>query len=261
MTPALCQHLPLPAALPVVLVALLAGCVSTGDGSVNRPPAKPDKVSVTVAASDRAAGKTPMTTASVSTKSGEILILEPDGRVSTMQLDTPQGRDVFRVTEAQMAALRNGNDPIWAGVVAKGVKRKGPTAQEVALQEFAAQSGPALPEVKPGAPALDPADFLGVKIAKIAPDKASDLVEVTANLREGVDADIAFSYATCALARWAKEQGAPFARHIRTLQDQRNGKLLIGAAYMLSDDRPQGLRVMETNDTLRECRDRGIPAA
>ena len=88
-----------------------------------------------------------------------------------------------------------------------------------------------------------------------------DRVEVSANLREGVDADIAFSYATCALARWAKEQGTPYARHIRTLQDQRNGKLLIGAAYMLSKDRPLGLRVMETNDTLRECRNRGIPAA
>lgn len=258
MMPALRQHLPLPAAL----IALLAGCGSAGDGSgEGRPPQKPDQVSVAVAASERGKGEAPMTQAQVSTKSGEILILEPDGRVSTMQLDSPQGRDVFRVTEAQMAALRNGNDPIWDGVVAKGVTRKGPTAQELALQEFAAQTGPALPEVKEGAAPIDPADFIGVKITTISPDRSSDLVEVSANLREGVDADIAFSYATCALARWAKEQGTPYARHIRTLQDQRNGKLLIGAAYMLSKDRPLGLRVMETNDTLRECRNRGIPAA
>ncbi|WP_232816538.1 hypothetical protein [Paracoccus zhejiangensis] len=257
MMPALRQHLSLPAAL----IALLAGCGSAGDGTAGRPPAKPDRVSVAVAASDRGKGEAPMTQAHVSTKSGEILILEPDGKVSTMQLDSPQGRDVFRVTEAQMVALRNGNDPIWDGVVAKGVTRKGPTAQEVALQEFAAQTGPALPEVKKGAAPIDPADFIGVKITTISPDRSSDLVEVSANLREGVDADIAFSYATCALARWAKEQGTPYARHIRTLQDQRNGKLLIGAAYMLSKDRPMGLRVMETNDTLRECRNRGIPAA
>lgn len=260
MMPALRQHLPLPAALPAALVALLAGCGGTGDGTGAGPTAGASGQASATAAY-RATGAATTTTANVSTKSGEILILEPDGRVSTMQLDTPQGRDAFRVTEAQMAALRDGDDPIWDGVVAKGVKRKGPTAQEIALQEFAAQTGPALPEVKEGAAPVDPADFLGVKITTISPDRASDLVEVSANLREGVDADIAFSYATCALARWAKDQGTPYARHIRTLQDQRNGKLLIGAAYMLSKDRPLGLRVMETNDTLRECRDRGIPAA
>ncbi|MFV0302641.1 MAG: hypothetical protein ACK5IP_17545 [Paracoccus sp. (in: a-proteobacteria)] len=257
MMPALRQHLPVPAAM----IALLAGCGGHGDGMGSRPPAKPDQISVAVAAAKREKGAAPMTTARISTKSGEILILEPDGSVSTMTLDSPAGRDVFRATEAQMAALREGNGPIWDGVVAKGVKREGPTAQELALQAFAAQTGPALPERKDGAAPVDPADFLGVTITTIAPDRASDLVEVSANLREGVDADIAFSYATCALARWAREQGTPYARHIRTLQDQRGGRLTIGAAYMLSKDRPQGLRVMETNDTLRECRDRGIPAA
>ncbi|TRW97341.1 hypothetical protein FNJ84_07425 [Paracoccus sp. M683] len=256
MTPALRQ----PVLIPAALIALLAGCGGNGEGLAERPRPKPDQMSVVVADPSRKQGESPMTLARISTKSGEILILEPDGSVSTMQLDSAAGRDVFRATEAQMAALRNGRDPIWNGVVAKGVRRKGPTAQELAMQEFAAQTGPALPEQQ-AAVTIDPGDFLGVTVAAISADRHSDLVEVSANLREGVDADIAFSYATCALAAWAKDKGTPYARHIRTVQDRRGGKLLIGAAYMLSDQRPLGLRVMETNDTLRECRDRGIPAA
>lgn len=256
MMPAPRQHMIVPAAL----IALLAGCASDGTGLAERPKAKPEKVTVAVADPNRKEGEAPITRAQLSTKSGEILILEPDGSVSTMQLDSPQGRAVFRATERQMAALRDGSSPDWDGVVAKGVRREGPNARDLALQEFAAQSGPALPQLGDGV-SVDPADFLGTTVRAIAPDKASDLVEVSAELREGVDADIAFSYATCALARWADKNGTSYARHIRTVQDDRDGKLRIGAAYMLSDDRPLGLHVMETKDTLRQCKDRGIPAA
>ena len=90
---------------------------------------------------------------------------------------------------------------------------------------------------------------------------APALVEVTANLKEGVDADVAFAYATCALAGWANGNGKGYGRHIRTVQNKRNGKLLLGAVFTLSDTQPMGLRVMETDDTLRVCKDRGIPAA
>lgn len=249
-----------PLIVPAALIALLAGCDSNGAAPVDRPPAKPDQVSVAIADPDHRQGQSPITQARVSTKSGEILILEPDGSVSTMQLDSPAGRQVMRRTDAQLAALRDGSSPAWDGVVARGVRRSGPNAREIAMREFAAQSGPALPDAQQEL-AIDPADFLGARIDAIGSGPTSDLVEVSANLREGVDADIAFSYATCTLARWARENGTPYARHIRTVQDQRNGKLLIGAAYMLSGERPLGLHVMETNETLRICKDRGIPAA
>lgn len=248
-------------AAPAALLALLAACGDDGADLVERPRAKPDEVSVTVARPDRKDGQSPMARARVSTRSGEILILEPDGSVSTMKLDSPKGRDVFRMTETQMAALRNGRDPVWSGLVADNVlKAEGPTAREKALEEFRAQSTPALPEWN-GGTHISPEDFLGVSIALIDPRKAEDLVEVSARLREGVDADIAFSYATCALANWARDRRAPYARHIRTLQTKGNGVMTIGAAFTVSQERPLGLRVMETNDTLRECKDRGIPAA
>ncbi|AUH35024.1 hypothetical protein [Paracoccus tegillarcae] len=246
--------------LSAALLALVAGCGGKGEGLAERPKAKPEQVSVALADPNHQQGASPIAQARVSTKSGEILILEADGSVTSMQLDSAAGRQAILQTDRQMAALRDGSSPAWDGVIAKGVRREGPTARDIAMQEFVAQRGPALPEAD-GDATLDAADFRGVRITRISPDLASDLVEVSANLREGVDDDIAFSYATCALAKWAKDQGTPYARHIRTLQDERGGALVIGAVYMLSDEQPLGLRVMETNQTLRECRDRGIPAA
>ena len=87
------------------------------------------------------------------------------------------------------------------------------------------------------------------------------LVEVRANLRRGVDAGTAFAYATCALASWADAKGTPYARHIRTIRDERDGKVVVGSDYTHSGERPMGLTVMTTKDTLQECKTRGIPAA
>lgn len=197
--------------------------------------------------------------ARISTQSGEILILEEDGTVTTMDLDSPGGRNAFEVSEADLAALNANLDLDFGGLVAPNLPPR-QTAQEKALEEFAALSRPALPVLAEGAE-IDPESFIAVKVDALNEGAGADLVEVTANLRRGVDADIAFSYATCALAGWAKDNGNPYGRHIRTLQAERNGKLLIGSAFLLSDDRPLGLRVMETEETLRECRARGIPAA
>lgn len=216
-------------------------------------------MTVKVATPGAADGKAPLTLARISTKSGEILILEPDGSVTTMSLDSPEGRDAFAVTEADLLALNANLDLDLGGTVAANMPPR-QTAQDKALEEFAARTQPALPDWADGA-AVDPQDFMGVRVASLGPDGSSDLVEVTATLREGVDADIAFSYATCALAGWARQNGERYGRHVRSLQDTRNGRLTVGAAFTLSDQKPMGLRVMETEDTLRECKARGIPAA
>lgn len=245
----------------LVAVVMLAGCFAdTGDDG--RPRAKPETVTARIATPNRAKGEAPLTLARISTKSGEILILEPDGSVTSMDLDSPAGRDAFEVSEADLLALNANLDLDLSGVVAPAAARKPrqKTAQEKALEEFARRTQPALPDWKAGT-AVAPEDFIGSKVVTLNAGKQGDLVEVTANLREGVDADIAFSYATCALAGWAKAEGAKYGRHIRTLQDTRDGKLLIGAAFTISDDKPLGLRVMETKETLRECKARGIPAA
>ena len=76
-----------------------------------------------------------------------------------------------------------------------------------------------------------------------------------------MDAGTAFAYATCALASWADAKGTPYARHIRTIRDERDGKVVVGSVFTLSGERPMGLTVMTTKDTLQECKTRGIPAA
>ncbi|WP_134726531.1 hypothetical protein [Paracoccus luteus] len=241
----------------------LAGCVRD-EGGPARPPSKPEQVSVKVM--DRSAAGTRLSRARVSTKSGDILILEPDGSVTEVALDSAAGREAFSVTEAELAELsvNLGLDLSAADVgnfelVSPGKPRL-PTAQQKALEAFAARTRPALPDF-PKDFTADPALFVGARVDAIKGDRKGDLVEVTANLKPGVDADVAFAYATCALAGWAKGTGRHYARHIRTLQDKRNGKLLVGSVFTLSDTQPMGLRVMETNDTLRACKARGIPAA
>ncbi|MDT1062984.1 hypothetical protein RM190_13980 [Paracoccus sp. CPCC 101403] len=246
-----------------LIASMLAGCGS--DHSVDsRPPAKPQQLNVAVLQSDAGApDKQVLTRGRISTKSGDILILEPDGSVSEMTLDSPEGRDAFAVTEADLAALNDNLGLDLSGVASLGpVSPRGPTAQEKALAEFKARTKP----MRLGLPTTfkaDPKDFEGAMVKAYPSRKKSgdSLVEVTANLRGGVDADTAFAYATCALANWADANGTPFARHIRTLREKRNGKMVVGSVFTLSGAKPMGLTVMTTKDTLQECKSRGIPAA
>ena len=237
------------------LALVLAAC--GGDAGTDRPRPKPDQMQARIVSPGTRVGEAPLSLARVSTKSGEILILEPDGSVTEMDLDSPEGRDAFAVTEADLAALNANLDLDLGGLVAPRLPPR-QTAQEKALEEFAARTQPALPVLRDTG-AISPDMFMGARVAALG--DAAGLVEVTANLRQGVDADIAFSYATCALAGWARQNGAAYGRHIRTLQAERDGKLLIGSAFTMSQDKPLGLRVMETEQTLQECRARGIPAA
>lgn len=261
------SHLPFSARAQVAGALLLgalalAGCTEATtphQDAQGRPRAKPAEVTALLTASGGGSDAGGLTRARISTKSGEILILEPDGSVTTMSLDSDEGRDAFMVTQADLEALNANLDLDFAGLVATDMPRR-QTAQERAIAEFAARTQPALPVMRPGV-AAQPEDFIAFRIDPLNADRGNDLVEVTANLREGVDADIAFSYATCALAGWADENGVAYGRHIRTLQATRNGKLLVGSAFTVSNDKPLGLRVMETKETLRECEARGIPAA
>ncbi len=242
-------------------LALLAGCGATKDA---RPQPKPAELGVAVLQSDAGApDKKVLTRGRISTKSGEILILEPDGSVSEMALDSPEGRDAFAVTEADLMALNANLDLDLSGLPDMApVRKREPTAQEKALAEFAARTRPLRLNL-PTSFEADPRDFQGAQVASLAGSRkgTDSLVEVTANLRGGVDADTAFAYATCALASWADAKGASYARHIRTLRDKRNGKMVVGSVFTLSEKKPMGLTVMTTKQTLQECKARGIPAA
>lgn len=244
---------------------LVAGCMDAEAPVQSRPQAKPAALTVAVKGDGGA-----LSAARVSTKSGEILILEPDGTVTEMALDSPGGRDAFEVSEADLAAL-NVNLSLDLSAMAEedpaGVARarpREPSAQERALAAFRARTQPALPTL-PADLAVDPEVFVGARVARLAPaggkDNGAALMEVTAVLRQGVDAELAFAYATCALAGWAAETGTPYARHVRTLQDRKGGQLHLASVFTLSAEPPLGLRVMETKDTVGDCKSHGIPAA
>ncbi|SMO33507.1 hypothetical protein [Paracoccus laeviglucosivorans] len=249
-----------------LMTATLSGCFM-GDPAPPtdpRPREKPQALNVGVLQSDAGSpGKKVLSRGRISTKSGDILILEPDGSVTEMSLDSQSGRDAWAVSEADLAALNDNLGLDLSGVRTMGpVTRRAPTAQEKALADFRARTKPMRLNL-PAAYVADPQDFQGaaVKSYESPRHKGESLVEVTAAMRGGVDADTSFAYATCALANWAESKGAPYARHIRTLSDKNNGRMVVGSVFTLSQEKPMGLTVMTTKDTLQECKARGIPAA
>lgn len=251
------NHQPIIRSAALLGLVFLVGCAETTGSTDRRPPVKPNMLLARMTLPE--GSEAPLKTARISTKSGEIQILEPDGDVTTMALDAA-GSDAFTVSEEDLLALNSNLQLDFGGIIAPTSLPPRQTLQEKMIEEFAARTKPALPVWRDGIE-LDPAIFIGSKVSVLNADGAGDLVGVTVNLREGVDDAVAFSYATCALAGWAKAEGTNFGRHVRTLQDERNGKLLVDAAFTVSQTKPLGLRVMETESTLRECKERGIPAA
>ncbi|QFQ86415.1 hypothetical protein F8A10_02570 [Paracoccus kondratievae] len=243
-------------------LGLLAAC--SEDKGAARPQPKPPELGVAVLQSDAGSpNKKVLTRGRISTKSGEILILEPDGSVTEMALDSPEGRNAFAVSEADLLALNANLELDLSGLPDMGpVKPREPTAQEKALADFAARTRPLRLNL-PATFEADPKDYQGAQVATLGNGRKGEdsLVEVTANLRPGVDGGTAFAYATCALASWAEAKGTLYARHIRTLRDKRNGKMVVGSVFTLSEKKPMGLTVMTTKETLQECKARGIPAA
>ncbi|MBP8931959.1 MAG: hypothetical protein KBG46_11875, partial [Paracoccus sp.] len=79
--------------------AMLSLLVACGDEKgESRPRAKPEQLDVAVLHSDAGSpDKKVLSRGRISTKSGEILILESDGSVTEMELDSPGGRDAFAV--------------------------------------------------------------------------------------------------------------------------------------------------------------------
>ncbi len=234
---------------------LLAAC---GTGGTGRPATKPATLGVHAIDSQ---GQ--VTRARVSTKSGELLILEPDGTITQMAVDSNGARDAFAVTDADLAALGVNLSLDFSDLpAAMAVPASQPrmTAQQRALEAFAARSQP----LRPVAPAgLAPEKFAGAEVRELGQaEDGTRLVSVRANLAPGLDAETAFAYATCALADWAGTNDAGYARHVRSLPVRRGGKAGIESVFTLSKGpRPMGLRVMEPDDTLRACARLGIPRA
>lgn len=238
--------------MATVALAVLSACAETATESNGRPPAKPARLAVQLeGALDNTA-----VLGSVSTDRGEMLLMNSDGSVASYDLNSRRGAAELLQNEDQLLSL---DSVLVADEGAIGpLGPMPPTAQEVALREFAARSGPALPA---NTTTYAPEAYLSSRVTPLDGTRSGDFVEVVAKLRAGVDDSTAFAYATCALADWASKSQIGYARHIRTLQQRQGGTLTMGSIFTISRQKPSGLSVMETKSTLRDCKARGIPAA
>lgn len=241
-------------AISLAAALALAGCTGAGD----RPPPKPEKLDVRIASGPDASGR-----AQVLTRTGELRFVATDGTTRSLPLASVAGKRLLRegartpagLAQAAPAATQKG-----MAAAPRGVAPEGPALSVARRAEFESHALPALPVAEKGKKSR-PEDFRGAVVAPVKGDKAGTLVEVQAKLRQGVDDDLAFAYATCAVAGWVAEHGGGYARHIRSVNRNSNATLTKSSVFTISKTRPVGLMVVDVKETLRECKTRGIPAA
>lgn len=98
-------------------------------------------------------------------------------------------------------------------------------------------------------------DYRGIETRLLGPDLVSFRVEMGG----GRGPDDVDAYARCAAAQYAVIRGYGFARHIRTKQSQTGGVWRADAVYTISPTLPRGLRTIDAEVTVADCRDQGIP--
>ncbi|UWQ23008.1 hypothetical protein K3554_07395 [Jannaschia sp. W003] len=101
-------------------------------------------------------------------------------------------------------------------------------------------------------------EYRGVETALLAPD----LVRLRVAMAGARDLADLRAYADCAAAQYALIRGFRYARHVRTApsgEGERGGVRRADAVYTVSPDLPRGLRTIEAEDRVAECRRRGIP--
>ena len=99
------------------------------------------------------------------------------------------------------------------------------------------------------------AQYLGVDTRLLDGDLVSFVVRMT-GARGRTDAVI---YARCAAAQYALIRGYSFARHVRTTTTQEGAVLAADGVYTISPDLPAGLRTIDAEVTVADCREQGIP--
>ena len=110
------------------------------------------------------------------------------------------------------------------------------------------------PQTSPQTTTKGPVRYLGVE-TKLLED---DLVNFVVKLEEAVPFQ-ASDYARCAAAQYAQIRGYGFARHVRTQVSNDTGILIGDAIYTISPTLPAGVRIIDAQEVLKECKSEGIP--
>lgn len=86
-----------------------------------------------------------------------------------------------------------------------------------------------------------------------------DLVAFHVAMRGARDAQDVTDYAECAAAQYTLIRGFGFARHLRTKTAEVAGTWQADAIYTISAAIPAGLRTIDAEVTVENCKNNGIP--
>lgn len=98
-------------------------------------------------------------------------------------------------------------------------------------------------------------EFLGIETRLLD----GDLVNFFVSARGTEAKTDVVAYADCAAAQYALIRGFGFARHIRTNVSHEAGTWQADAVYTISPALPDGLRQLDAEVVVANCRDNGIP--
>ncbi|WP_417279518.1 hypothetical protein [Celeribacter sp.] len=98
-------------------------------------------------------------------------------------------------------------------------------------------------------------EYLGVETRLLDGDLVNFLVSARG---DGAKTNVV-AYADCAAAQYALIRGFGFARHVRTNVAQEAGIWRADAVYTISPALPEGLRKLDAEVVVANCRDNGIP--
>ena len=86
-----------------------------------------------------------------------------------------------------------------------------------------------------------------------------DLVQFDVAMTKAQSSENVAEYAECAAARYTLIRGFGFARHLRTKTAEVSGLWQADAIYTISAAIPAGLRTIDAEVTVENCKSNGIP--
>ena len=86
-----------------------------------------------------------------------------------------------------------------------------------------------------------------------------ELVEFRVSMTGARDSGDVEKYAECAAAQYAVIRGYGFARHLRTKVQEKGGAWQGDAVYTISPTLPRGLKTLDAEVVVQDCKENGIP--
>ncbi|RMD94950.1 MAG: hypothetical protein D6811_01830 [Alphaproteobacteria bacterium] len=124
-----------------------------------------------------------------------------------------------------------------------------------ALGGCAGDGGAAVGRARLADAPLGEVEYLGLETRLLE----DDIVKFLASARGERGREAAIAYAECAAAQYALIRGYGFARHLRTNVYEEAGIWRADAVYTVSPALPEGLRTIDAEVVVANCRDNGIP--